>query len=396
MTIKIGIVSPIDVNSIKKIRPLTIVKGKVAPKGLGATFLTSIVEELISRGHEIIIFTLDRGIEEEVILKGENLKIYVHNYRETKRARNFFKNEIECLKEMIEKEKVDVLHAHWTYEFAIAALATKNEVLVTAHDSPFKVLRYMPNPYRFIRLLMAYYALIKTKKLTVVSKDTANHLKKYKFYSKKELYVIPNPVVIEEKLLRNSSGAFDKNEIVFASVLNGSGKLKNPIRLLKAYRELRTKYENVKLVMIGIDYEEFGPVHQWAKKNNADVGVEFKGAVVREELLQYLKRNVDVLVHPSLEESFSLIVAEAMKLSIPIIGGKKSGAVPYTMGEGIAGLLIDMRNVNEISRAMEQLMDSYKRKLFGIQGCRFATENYDLIKVVDKYEQLYIDSMERN
>lgn len=78
--------------------------------------------------------------------------------------------------------------------------------------------------------------------------------------------MIPNPVVIEEKLLRNSSGAFDKNEIVFASVLNGSGKLKNPIRLLKAYRELRTKYENVKLVMIGIDYEEFGPVHQWAKK----------------------------------------------------------------------------------------------------------------------------------
>ncbi|GMG72633.1 glycosyltransferase family 4 protein [Priestia megaterium] len=388
MIIKIGIVSPIDIMAVNKIRPLKLIKGKVVPQGLGATFLTCVIDELILRGHQVIIFTLDKEVKEETVLLGENIKIYVNHYRERKRALNFFKTEINLLKKMIRKEKVDVLHAHWTYEFSIAALSADRRTLVTAHDSPFKVLKYMPSTYRFVRLLMAYYALHKTQRLTVVSNDTANHLQKFKFYNDKKIEVIPNPILIRPELLPATQKDGGEN-VIFASVMNGTGKLKNPVVLLKAFQKLRLKFKNVKLIMIGEGYENLGIMHKWSKENNCDIGVQFKGQLIQEELIQYLQERVDVLVHPSKEESFSLIIAEAMSLGIPIIGGKNSGAVPYTMGDGVAGILVDIKSVNEISEAMEKLLNSSLRIKIGIEGHKFARQNYSLETVANSYEQLY-------
>ncbi len=375
-----------DVLSIMKFVPLQITKGSVMPKGMGATFLTPIILELISRGHEVIIFTLDKETNVKTVLEGKNLKVYIGHYRRKYRAVNFFRTEIKNLKKMIESEKLDVLHAHWTYEFAIAAQSSHNRVLLTAHDSPLKVMRYMPNFYRFVRLLLAYYSLNKAEFLTAVSQDTANHLIKYKFYNKSNLDVIPNPVLIDEGIKNHT----ENKEIIFASVMNGWGTLKNPIALLEAFQLLRKEYNNVKLIMIGKDYGELEQAEQWAKKNNCKDGVVFKGELDRFHLLNYLLKEVDVLVHPSLEESFSLIIAETMKLGIPIIGGKYSGAVPYTMGNGAAGLLIDVKSKYELKCAMESLMKEEVRNKYGQSGYEFATKHFKLKNIVDKYERVYL------
>lgn len=365
-----------------------MVKGQLFPRGLGASFLTPIFEELIKRGHEVIIFTLDKQITEETVLVGKNMKIYINNYRERHRGFNFFKTEIKNLKQMIIKENVDILHAHWTYEFAISALLTHEKVLVTAHDSPIKVLKYMPDFYRFVRMIMAYYALGKTHLLSVVSEDTADHLRKYKFYNRQELYTIPNPIKINN-IINCENIEVTNDEIVFAAVMNGWVKLKNPIILLKAFQQLKLKHKNVRLVLIGKDYGEKEHAHIWAVENNCFDGVTFLGEMEREKVHEILNQKVDVLVHPSLEESFSLIIAEAMKLGIPVIGGICSGAVPYTMGKGISGLLVNMRSFDELLTAMEKMLDKDLRIEFGTKGNYFATENYDLNKVVDQYEKLY-------
>ncbi len=46
------------------------------------------------------------------------------------------------------------------------------------------------------------------------------------------------------------------------------------------------------------------------------------------QCLTTLAESVDVLVHPSLEESQCMAVIEAMAMGLPVIAGKFSGAIP--------------------------------------------------------------------
>jgi hypothetical protein len=40
------------------------------------------------------------------------------------------------MREALQREQPDILSAHWTYEFAAAAIATGIPHVVTAHDAP--------------------------------------------------------------------------------------------------------------------------------------------------------------------------------------------------------------------------------------------------------------------
>jgi len=54
------------------------------------------------------------------------------------------------------------------------------------------------------------------------------------------------------------------------------------------------------------------------------------------DLLIKLAENIDVLVHPSLEEAHCMAVIEAMAMGMPVIGGRSSGGIPWTLAEGEA------------------------------------------------------------
>src|SRR5262245_43801429 len=116
------------------------------PSGLGGSPVTLLVKELLRRGRRIMLFTLDPGVREEVRLAGEQLQIFVGPYR-PKRARDFFTVERDYLTGAIVREKPDVLHAQWSYEFALAAMASRLPHVVTAHDAPLNVLRLNFIPY---------------------------------------------------------------------------------------------------------------------------------------------------------------------------------------------------------------------------------------------------------
>ena len=46
---------------------------------------------------------------------------------------------------LIRDFKPDVVHGHWTYEFALGAMDTGLPCGVTAHDSPYTIVKYFPN-----------------------------------------------------------------------------------------------------------------------------------------------------------------------------------------------------------------------------------------------------------
>jgi glycosyltransferase involved in cell wall biosynthesis len=381
----IGIAGPVTLELIKE---YLNVRGGDLPAGRGGTAIVHLTRELLQRGRQVILFTLDPSISRPICFEGSQLKVWIGPYRAVHRARDFFAVERHFLNGMITDEKPDIIHANWTYEYALAALTSGLPTVVTARDAPLRILRYDPSPYRFVRTLMALRTLHLAKHVCAVSMHVANHLKRVLHY-KGELIVIPNGIPQEVFSLYEQTRQPKKN-FVFASILNGWGGLKNGPILLQAFSDVNKRLSNSELWMFGIGHGPHEAAELWAKKKGLTRGVRFIGRINYSQLLRYLANDVDVLVHPSFEEGCPNTILEGLALGLPIIGRATSGGVSETLGFGQAGLLVEMNSPSALAHSMLELsIDGRKRSHFSEAGHAYALEHFPISGVVDQYEQVY-------
>ncbi len=383
---ELAIAGPIE------IAPLLPYVGKApeAPRGLGGTPVTHLALELIRRGRRLIVFTLDPGVAHEVTLEGPRLKICIGPYRPRHRARDAFRAERDYLRDAIRRERPGLVHAHWTYEFALGALASGARTIVTAHDAPLQVACLDPSPYRLVRTAMAFAAVKRAGPLTAVSPHVADHLSRW-LLRREAVSVIPNGLPRWIFDLGPAPGRrTSAPALTFATVLNGWGILKNGAAALRAFSSLRKQSSEIRLIMFGQDHGVGENAEKWAIERNLADGVEFAGAIPHQQMLQRLAAEVDVVVHPALEEAFSMAIAEAMALGLPLIAGRDAGAVPSTVGCEENGVLTDVRSPAELSRAMRALAEQpAMRTQIGRAARASALERFSIEAVADAYEREY-------
>jgi glycosyltransferase involved in cell wall biosynthesis len=96
-----------------------------------------------------------------------------------------------------------------------------------------------------------------------------------------------------------------------------------------------------------------------------------------------------LLIHPSLEESFGIVLIEAMFCKTPIIGGINSGAVPWILNGGNAGRLIDITDADSICRnAVDILSDSEVWNKYVEAGIE-RVKDFTLNHISDEYLKQY-------
>jgi len=99
--------------------------------------------------------------------------------------------------------------------------------------------------------------------------------------------------------------------------------------------------------------------------------IDFVG-VVPEAKLPSLYRGAEALIFPSLYEGFGLPVLEAMACGTPVVTANAT-AMPEVAGD--AALLVDPNSVEQIARAMEQIVsDTTLRQQLRHKGLRRAAE----------------------
>lgn len=360
------------------------------PAGLGGSPVNLLTMELLERGWNVILFTLDPQITEEQVFRGIQLTLCVGPYRPRPRHRalDFFAAERAYLHSAIAREKPNVLHAQWTYEFALAALSTGMPTLVTAHDAPINVLRHNFTAYRLIRTLMAWNAIGCAKHVVAVSPHVEAHLRRYRF-CKSNPMVIPNG--LPDSLFSLTAGAGANRSCVhFATVLNGWGNYKNGQAAIRAFALTRQSIADVKLFMFGAAHGPDEAAERWARDHGFHEGIEFVGTLPHQKLLSRLAESIDVLVHPALEEAQPMSIIEAMSLGIPVIGGKRSGGVAWTLDNGRAGVLVDVNKPATIAEVMVDLARDKKQRVeWGIRGRKMAESRYHIRAVADAYVELY-------
>lgn len=359
------------------------------PNGLGGSPVNLLCRELLDRGWRLLIVTVSPDVETEVILEGPNLKICVGPDR-PKHARDFFSKEREYILSVIQREKPDIVHAQWTYEFAVAAQASGLPHVITAHDAPLNILKLNFIPYRIARTLMAYRVLARARRVVSVSPYVARHLSRYMLYSGTD-EVIPNGMPAS-CFLRNATARGDERRLCFATILTGWGVGKNGQVAIEAFAHLRKQYSDAKLFMFGRGHGPGEEGQLWAREHAMDMGIEFVGQLPYAQLMGRLEVEVDILVHPALEESFGMTLIEAMAMQLPVIGGLASGAVPWVLDGGNAGLLVDVTNAAEVAEAMLKLAANPKeRRALGRRGKAFAEKHFHIRSVADAYEKIYFE-----
>lgn len=365
---------------------------KKIPKGLGGSPVNLLSRELHSRGWRLLICTVSPDVQEEVILEGDNLKICV-GPDHPKHARNFFAGERAYLTKVLRRECPDIVHAQWTYEYALAAQASGLPHVITAHDAPITILRLNFIPYRIARTLMAYRVLSRARRVVSVSPYIASHIARFMLY-RGSPEVIPNGMP-ESFFARRVEERGEGHTLTFAAILSGWTELKNGKVAIEAFAYLRRQMPEAKLIMFGQGHGPEEEAQVWACARGIEKGIEFVGQIPYEKVMARLATEVDVLVHPALEESFGMTFIEAMALKIPTIGGKNSGAVPWVLDYGKAGLLVDVTNPEEVGGAMLRLAkNTEERRLLGQRGRDYAEKNFHIRVVADSYEKIYSELLD--
>jgi glycosyltransferase involved in cell wall biosynthesis len=291
--------------------------------------------------------TLDSNIEKLNRVSEGGLKLYV--LPERKRARHlalsFFSQEITYLEGMLREIKPDIVHAHWTYEFAEAALRSELPHLVTMHDSPLAVFALYRDAFRFFRLLMALRTIPRIKSLAVVSPFLIRHARMHGYF--RAISVVPNGVPIPALTADKPTGFRNPVRIV---TVGDTGRLKNVQAAVLAFTQIRERFPDAELHLFGPGLDEtFCPTA---------VNLYRHGSVPHATLMQYLEKEATLLIHPSLQESFGVILVEGMASGVPSIAGRTSGGVPYVLGPELGRMLVNVRDPERIAKkAIEVLTD---------------------------------------
>jgi glycosyltransferase involved in cell wall biosynthesis len=399
----IGVLGPIELAEFHDYLYPGALEGS-PPRGMGGTPVTLLCKELLNRDRHLVVFSLDPSVDTEKVFEGERLRIYFGPHT-SKAAHNFFRKERQFLSRAIGREKLAVLHAHFTYEYALAAIDSGLPHVVTAHDATLNCLRHALIPFRIARTFMAYYKatrsaafrMVRTlmaykaartsQRLIAVSPYVADHLRRYGFHAK-PIDVIPNgmPGAYFERTRSREPG----RPLTFATVLVGWGGLKNGGAAIEAFAKVRRALPDAEMLMFGAGHSLDGPAALWARQKGWEGGIEFIGQVPYAQLIDQLSRRVDVLVHPSLEEAHPMPLIEAMSLGIPAIGGRTAGGVPWTLGDGKYGVLVDVRLPDHIACAMLGLAEDEDARIqLGAVARESSKRRFHIRRVASQYEAIY-------
>lgn len=374
--------------------------GPVPGGYFGAPLMGVLIGALLQKGCRVTGVTTDAALppdNPDIVLEGPNFRFIVVPCRRRAwrpngwhlgRAVDVFALERRRLRRAIAAADADIIHAHWSYEFALAAIGQRAPHLITCHDSPRAVLRYMRNVYRGIRYLMARRVFRIGQAFTTVSDYMARELEPALGHSPE---VIPNPVAPYVMALGRPHEAGTSRRV--AMICNGWDRRKNPEPSLQAFHAWRQQEPNAELHLFGAGFGPGQEAQRWAEQRGFAAGMVFHGPVPHRQLVAALD-GLDALLHPSLEESFGVVLAEAMALGLPVVAGQDSGAVPWVLGGDAqgrchTGVLTNVSDAQAIAAALATLFDAgyAGRSLAGLERAR---ANFSAASVANRYEARYV------
>lgn len=396
----IGIVAPFNPYSVYDFLD-SISQSKVPRINQTASSINNLVVSLLREGEKVCVFTLSFQTSETIILYGESVIVYVVGSKQSFFLFNYFPDLYKLSRKLafyinIERNKIRVLHSHWTYEYAMACSTFVNivPVLCTVRDWASYIYKSISiTPFYLFVIQKIYWAykmkiareILNNDQILIICNSIYTKSQVLRCYPDRKVELIPNS--IDERLILDQ-----KKEIsspVFISISSSlDDKRKNLGKLIEAFALVKSRYSNSQLVLVG-NYHKNRCVYKKVVSLDLFDSVVFKGVLDKDQLIDVIDSST-CLVHPSLEETFGNILLEAMVRRIPVIGGKDSGAVPYVLKGGTCGCICDVTSSEKIAAAMERVIEDtqYSQNLV-LNSINMIKSEYTNEIVAKKHIELY-------
>jgi 1,2-diacylglycerol 3-alpha-glucosyltransferase len=356
-----------------------------AKTGVGVHIQT-VAKGFAARGHEVIVLSGRSNPDLPDFEVWNGIKVYrffsivIADFPQALPSR-------KTILSILKKELPDIIHQHYFSYFLIkvhrAAVELHIPEVLTYHFSPDVLSQpWFVRPFRKIINCIVTHYFKKMKLLISPSSKTLEKINKHRSYGNS--IHITNPVAFthfENIKLIEKNNQFN---ILFAGRLAVE---KNVSLLLRALPIVLTQVPQAKVWIAGT-----GPLMDSLLSQSQALGiqsnVEFLGFLGHQELSSYYA-SCDVLVLPSVIETHSLVVIEAMSFGKPAIVTNKIVPAEELVDEGLNGFIVDAFDERVLADRIIRLAQSeVLLTKMGIQA-KLKSETYKLDRVVDQLEIAY-------
>ncbi|GHA75736.1 N-acetyl-alpha-D-glucosaminyl L-malate synthase BshA [Pontibacter akesuensis] len=290
--------------------------------------------------------------------------------------------------DIVQFEKLDVLHVHYAIPHASAAFMAKQilrtkginiPVITTLHGTDITLVgkdaSFEP---------VVTFSINQSDGVTAVSDSLRAETYDY-FPIEKEIHVIPNFINLEKfkrqkkEHFRMAIAANNEKLLVHTSNFRSVKRVEDVIRIFAKVREQIPS----KLLMVGD-----GPDRPKMEKFCRDLGifedVRFLGKL---EAVEEVLSIADLFLMPSEKESFGLAALEAMACEVPVISSN-AGGIPELNIDGVTGFVSPVGAVEEMVKNALYVLDDANLPTFKENALKRAHE-FDVQKIVPLYENIY-------
>jgi L-malate glycosyltransferase len=299
---------------------------------------------------------------------------------------------IEAIKlaKYLEKNKIDIIHIHWRFDFLLSVLAK------TLSKRPVKLVytRHMALTRKKSSIYHKFLYRNVDAYLTV-TQGLRNIAEKYLPLSKNKIHLVylgVSHTEVNKKSCQQyieKSGLDDKafRLVIIGRVEEGKGQH----LVVEAVKKLKNKGLNIQLAIIGhiMDDDYYDSLQNLIKSNNLTENVFYLGF---HDDPTSIMACFDAVVLATKCETFGLVLPEAMRAGVAVIGSN-CGGVPEIIKHEETGLLFETGNVDDLAIQLSKIVSNSKYcEELAKAGKKEADERFSeekhFAKLVDVFESL--------
>lgn len=296
------------------------------------------------------------------------------------------------------EKKIDLIHSHALRSYqedvgAVFSLIKKKPLVISPHggininwDYGDKIPKMISdNTIGFIKkkLLNVHYIAVTKMEIPLI--------KKYGNVDDEHVHYIPHGVntnifkPVDSSELKQKLNLEDSNIILFVGRI---AKGKGVDKLIKILNIIHQKNKRIKLVIIGGDAGYLPFVKRLIQKYKLSKHVLHLGYITKENLPIYYSM-ADLVVYPSRQEIFGLVLCEAMACGKAVIGSNIMGPSEIIVN-GKTGFISDFRDIDEISKKILNLLEDKKLlNQMGRNGLERVKKKFTWEKAAQLHFELY-------
>ena len=295
---------------------------------------------------------------------------------------------------LLKRLNVNIVHTHNQSAWLYGGIATKlsGKTLIHTEHTTVDSHEYLNKHWLLIERILALF----TAQITTVSKSVKDFMVKNEGIKAEKIMVVYNGVAPETYQItvdiaqKKSSMGISKNDFVVGNV-SRLVRNKDHENLLKAFKLMTEKIDNIKLLLIGS-----GPLKPELVKVAESLEIADKIIFTgnRRDVPEILKI-IDVFVLSSIREGFPVVLLEAMSSGLPIVTTDVDGNGELVIDEE-NGYVVEARNSAALADATLRILNNKQvsQEMSNKNVLRInARFTFDMM--LENYEKIYnkVDEM---